>query len=489
MTKIRLLGGVAAGILLAAGGIGSQAAFAQSASLAISYGASVNAGDISTSSNLEGGVYHVASESKTVAAPGDTGTENNNNLDTLLNYAGSLPSSSVELSITLNGNMVFGTGGITAADITDSGCSTFTVTPSSGGAAGSNTATFVISNSTTCTTPISVVVPVTLTSAAQGNSGVTYSLLDGATGLGIDGGIVSANLIDVTPAFSVAVVADTLPTVIATGTAPYYTTFLTGAGYDTVIGSINSTADTNSHRDLTPADLVVATDVQTTSVAVTGAGLTTDYATFGPPLTFTPTTGETTCASTTYTGSLSTGVAATSVSLNPCSASVSILPSTYSASATLNLLTTEYTAGESATGALQTVSRQGYSVLVPWTASGTLSGTSGFSSTVRVSNQTNVAMAATVEVIESNKDATLKGRVFTLPPVPANSSISYTSAALQTAIGEDFGQADLLFTIAGSSQGSTFKRLFVRSSDSSVTEMSVGEAIEEQGQSSIIFPQ
>lgn len=445
----------------------------------LSYRTSAAAGDIDA--GVTGAAlspYFIAAESNSIL----TALTNVNDLALNLDLTGpaTLPSTGVTLTVTLTGNAAWATGGVTPADITGAGtCSSFTVVPVSGGAAGSKTATFLISNSAADCQGVNLDLPVSLTSAAIGDVVVSTELSVSGTPIDPPQGTLTA--LRVANAFSATITPDTAVvspyptnTVIA---GPAFTTFLATAGYNAILGTATVARQANSYRNLTIANTTADADIVDLDVAVTGAAanifntvdLTQVAALSGTATTITPVSGTVESAlNGTGVGSVTLGLATAAAGAIP--------PSTFSGTLTTTL-GTGYTVASSPTftGPLQQIVRQGVTVLVPWLSSATRGG-AGTNNNIRISNNGGAPAAVFAEVINTR----FAGAGYTNPglvqigTIAAGTSDNWNSTRLEGLLG-DYGQADIRITVAGAANQITMKRV-QQTADGGITEVSLGTA-------------
>lgn len=475
MKNLLLAGGAVAALLTAGAANASDLTYRTTTSTAMPGGAAAFATDI------DGGVTGSGTSPYLIAAESNTITSVGNDLALTLDLSGTstLPSTDVTLTINLVGNAVFGTGGIQSADITGaSTCASFTVVPVSGGAAGSQSAVFIVSNSASDCSGLNIDLPVALTSAAAGDVTVNTTLAVGSTPIDPPQGSLVA--IRVANAFAASLTADT-PNVAATSdtvilnASGAFTTFSTVGGNDSLIGTAAVTRVANTYRNLTIANVTADADITNVDVDVTASA-----AVFGP----------TNLASGGSLASLASNLTTTTANADSNAAGVgtitlslddtpsgAIPPSTFTGLVTTTLVS-GYTpsAAPTASGSLQPIRREGVTVIVPWIASATRAGT-GSTNNVRISNNGGAASAVYAEVINTrNAGGTYVPAIapVLLGTIAAGTSANWTSTALEAALG-DFGQADIRITVNGGAATTTIKRTLT-TADGGTTELSLGHA-------------
>jgi hypothetical protein len=430
-------------------------------------------GSIEAAGGLTTG-YDIAAESSSITSvPGDFAL----NLD--LSDTSTLPSTGVTLVISLTGNAQFGGTGISSSDITAGagGCTTLTVVPVSGGGATESSATFLVSNSASDCQSINIDLPVTLTSAAAGTVGVSTSLSVGGTLIDPPQASITP-LINIANAFSASIVADT-PSGTSTDTViegSAYTSFVTGGTFDTLLGTVTVARAPQSFLNLDPANETEDTDITDVNVSVScpisGCFSTVDLVA-GGTLAATETQGTGDAAAVANSDAAGVGT----IDLSLAAATGAIPPSSYTATVTTTLDATDYSgAAPTATGALQQTRREGVTVLVPWTSSGSRAQATGTRHNVRISNNGSADAAVYAEVL--NTRGAVAGYVapglVQLGTIAQGTSANFDSGAMQSALG-DFGQGDIRITVDSSAESITIKRQ-TQDANGSVSELSLGHA-------------
>lgn len=375
-----------------------------------------------------------------------------------------LPTGNSKLTFALTGGHTFGSAVTPGAIVANAGCAPTTVI-SSGGAATGNEVTFLISNLGGCNNgvPIHVQLPVQLanTTTALGiNSTFTTEL-----GTSIDGGAKNiTNTVQFKKAFDVKTTADAVTTAatLASGFK-----VLTG---DVALGTVVVTADTTLATGIqAAAPLVAGTDVTKADFKFVGLQ-DSKAATLKLDAAAVPTTGLISVNNPVGAAGAVTAVAA---SVNPISAS------TYTAETTLTLAA-GYTAQPAfGPSSLQSITREGSTVLLPWVASQTLVGTSQNETIVRIANIGNAATGAvSAELLTSSAGVPASTAL-----VPLASSIAkggelvITSGTLQTAFGADFGRGDVRITVEALPAGLIVRRFVRNVVNNALTEVSLGRDV------------
>ncbi len=488
-------------ILLAAAAV-SAMAFAGAASAhtltfrATAAVADIDSGDVGGAT----GSYKLAIEAANV-----TPTFGTFALADTLTAGASLPSGNVLLTISLAGG-TFGSAVTGAAVTADAvACPTFTATPSTGGASGSTSVTYLISNSSAgCSSfnldlPVApnAGVPVTVTTTLQTEA---LTPIDGLTASRQILTRPSAFNAVINGAISPATPAGALGDTFATLTVlPVYTTFKTGTGGHTgapetatvaQLGTVEILADTTAFRDLAKTSVTLA-DVLTATVAVTG-----DYSAFDGA------GGSTTLGGipeSSITGSvrnfsgapLTTAlVAAGAAGAAPVSpeafvvtreTAVTAIPtSAYTVSVGYTLVAPTYTPEGPFAGAFETIGRDGTNVVVPWLNSNSIQALNGTSNIIRLGNTSGAIVGPVYAQVLNN---TLTAGVTTtpvqlFPNIAANGERVINTATLTSALGE-FGRGDVQISVEAPANVITARR-YATLANGSVTEVSNGTVASDQ---------
>jgi len=475
MTKNILLAATAASVMAFAGAASAHTLTFQTGPVAGAIDATETGGATSA--------YKLASEAKV-----PPGSANFALVDTL--SGGNLPSGNVVLTVNLTGatfSSAVGAGVVTGA----TACTTFTSTLSSGGASGSTSVTFLISNSAPDCSALNMLLPIT---PGAGTATVTTTLAT-ESGTPIDGLTASRNIVVRGSAFDVVfdaaigggALADTFATL---ATTPVYTTFSTTGGHNIApesatagqLGTIRITVDGTQHADLTgtlfalPAHVTDAdTVVSGNFTAFDGAG---GGATLGAAATVTPTTAT--------INNQQAALTAGAVPFIVTRETGGVIPSSnYSAQVTYTLDSTLYNQEGPATGALETIQRDGTNVIFPWMNSTSIQTVTGTTNLIRLGN---TGSAATGPVFAQVLNAASSASGYTAAPAPVqiaasiagNSELVINTATLSSALG-NWGRGDVQISIEAPSNTITARR-YATLSNGSITEFQSGSVASDQNQ-------
>lgn len=405
---------------------------------------------------------------------------------------GNLPSGNVLLTVSLSGGTfgaAVGAGAITAGP----GCSTFTSTLSSGGASGGTTATFILSNSAPDCPAFNLDIPVTPNTGSAVT--MTTTLAVDGSGTPIDGLTASRQIISRPGAFSVAIdgaigagaLADTFATLAV---LPVYTTFSTTGGHSggapesaTVgqLGTIRINVAAGVHRDLAD-NLATAADVTDADVTVTGNFNAFNGA--GGAVTLGGVAADTVTGTTATALNRQVALTAAAQAFIVTRETGGVIPSsTYSASVAYTLNPTFYNQEGPATGALETIQRDGTNVVFPWMNSTSIQAITGTTNLIRLGNTNSVASGPVfAQVLNAASSDT--GYVAAAAPVqiaasiPANGEVVINTATLTTALG-NWGRGDVQISIEAASNTITARR-YATLSNGSITEFQSGTVAADQ---------
>jgi hypothetical protein len=430
-------------------------------------------------------------------------------LDINLSPTSTFPSGNNIISIDLNGG-TFATA-LSSANVSAPGC---TVVLSSGGAAGSTNANFLVSSSGGSCSSAQLDIPVTpgaasdvwLRSTLRTEAG---SPIDPDTAqtqpAGNPFGALAQNqealqLVDRVNAFAVvidgAIGAGALTDTFATLTqSPVYTEFFVGTnGHDGVIetddegqlGTIRITVDTTARRDLA-LNFVTAADVTDADVVVTGNFTAFNGASGAVDLgavAATVNTAATTATINNQQAALTAGAVPFTVNAD----GGAIPSSAYSATVSYTLNPTFYASEGPVSGALETIGRDGTNVVFPWMNSSSIQTVTGTSNVVRLGN---ISTAATGPVFVQVLNAVNSGSSYTpatapvqiAPSIAANGELVISTAALTAAVGE-FGRGDLQISVEAPPSTITARR-YATLANGSVTEFESGTVANDQNQTNV----
>lgn len=371
-----------------------------------------------------------------------------------------LPSGNNLYKITLS-NATFGTA-VTTAALVGANC---TAALSSGGAAGDSTVTFLVSTSGgACNGFTEINLPVKPT--ASGSVSVTTSYTTEAL-TPIDGAAKTLEAIYAINAFQPSIIGTLGATGAGTDTFALIGPDADGDTYtalsgDGNLGRVAIYVDERAQFNLTPGDFVDVTDVDDATVIVTG-----DFSAFNGAAgtadnpTLAGTSATLNGANTVATFSGVEAAVALPLATKPAGAAVTVVAdgdqipaSSYNASINFELDDTRYAAQAGASGALETIEREGTNFIAPWAGGSNagsqsvirLSSTGGASGTVYVT-LSNAFVTAGV----AKADDTCEVGV-----VPAAGDLVIGQPQLKTCFG-DFLRGDLLITVEGAPEQLTAK--------------------------------
>jgi len=346
---------------------------------------------------------------------------------------------------------------------------------SSGGGAGDNSVTLLVSGINNCDNSATNGVydvagdfgfrpDIAITGA--GSVSVSTNIVTDSGGTKVDGGVASnapLTLIELVDAFSVEVVAD--PDAIADLDAdPIYTAFEDATPADDTLGTINIVCDTTADIDFANT----AVDCQS-AAQLAGADLTIN--------------GD-------FTGlsDFQVGVTSMTVAMDELSATLDLQPqgddnNTGSGALTVTatvdgapdldpLQNSSYT-GELAIDlgpafideapfpiALASIVREGTQVIVPWVASAEQLSTGADRSIIRITNHSDVPARAFVEVQTSSLDTfPAAPGPFQLDDIPPGGEIAFRSSDTTAIFGADVGRTDLEFVIEATPDNVSLRHL------------------------------
>ena len=380
-----------------------------------------------------------------------------------------LPSGNNLYTITLT-NGTFGTA-VTTAALVGANC---TSALSSGGGANQSTVTFLVSTSGgSCNGFSEVNLPIKPTAAGTVTVTTNYTT---EAGTPIDGAAKSLDAIYAVDAFQPAF--NSTLTTAGAGTDTFAligpavaggNTYTTLSG-DTNIGKTAIYVDVRAQRNLTPGNFVATTDVTDATVIVTGDFTAFDGAagTAGNPVL---TTGNGAAAAITATLNAASTVATfaaaqanvtQSLAIKPAGSAVTVtadggqIPaSAYNASLSFTLAPASFAAQAGASGAFETIEREGTNFIAPWTGGSQAQS----QSVIRLSSTGTASGSVFVQLT----NAYTSGNVAIADPVscnvgsvPAAGDLVIGQPALKACFG-DFLRGDLLITVEGASAQLTAK--------------------------------
>lgn len=373
-----------------------------------------------------------------------------------------LPSGNAKLTFSLTGGATFGTT-VTAGAVKTKDLCAPTTTVSAGGGANQSTVTFLVSELNGCDNdnPISVALPLKLNNNTQVVN-VTSNLVTEAN-TAIDGGTATtqtgqSDLISFANAFSATITADTT---VTQAELPDFTTL----SQNKVLGSatinienyklgIQANAGTVDADDLESATFTVGGNVTNVDVFVGGEQVDED----GVLVVEDPET-------TPYVVTVSEAEDSPIIQGGAYNLSVTLTPTAAS-------LLSGSTFGPSA---LQSITREGSSYVVPWVASGTLAQASTSNTVVRIANIGSAAVGrVSVELLTSSNGVTTSALVPLASSIGSRGEVVITSASLEQAIGSDFGRGDLRITVEGDPQNLIVRRFVQSTVNGALSEVTLG---------------
>lgn len=385
-----------------------------------------------------------------------------------------LPSGNALLTFSLTGGATFGSA-VTAGAIVKNGTCAPTTTVSSGGAAAGSTVTFLISSLAGCndTNAIHALIPAQLNSTAGVN--VTSNLTT-ELGTAIDGGTASTvsskgvDLISFAKAFSVKFTPDTVTT------AATLVSKFKGLTADTALGTITVAADTTAYTGIAGTTQVAATDLSKAAVTLKGDFATVDVVLTGAGFSKAQTASNALGTATFTTDAPVVGTYAVNAAVN--AKTPIIAGSGYTATVELTPTTVYNAIPASGPTALQPVTREGSSFLLPWVASGTLSKTSTSNTVVRIANLGTAASGAvSIELLTSSTGApTSTALVPVASSIAAKGELVLTSALLEAYLGADFGRGDIRITVESLGSDLSVRRFVQSTVNGALSEVSLGRS-------------
>lgn len=394
--------------------------------------------------------------------------------------AGLFPTGNVLIHVNVTGGVF--DGALDGSEVTGTGTSVI----SQGGQNGANSVVFLVSGSEACNAPDICTIDLPL---VLDGSNVSFSVgLQTDAGAPVDNSSatnrVSAQVVRVAPAFSIAVAADTVATIADLNAATGPFTDFTGPS-DRILGTYSVGGNSvligaNSrpvNRNL-DGDDVDATDVA--SVDLTLTGTMAAFETLPGDVLF----GGASADDISAASSTATYDAIGDFDSGPTS--IEVIPDLVTAIArsAYNLAITvvpapgsPLTAGTSGAGALQSIERNGTQITFPWTQSATQGAGSGTTSVFRFGNTEATAAGAVFVEVKNTSEPLYSnpGLVQIAPSIPANGELVRNSTQLEAALG-NYGRGDLEFTIEAEPGTLTGRQFVVRSG---VIQQVIGGTIEQ----------
>lgn len=439
------------------------------ASVAVLAGAAhaITFGPVTVSATSIGtGTYNLANEvAFTTSAPAGTITV------PVLASTGTLPSGNILLDITLT-NAVFSeqVGGAAVTKNTGTGtgaCSSaLSSVLSSGGNTSTGSVTFVLSGLNDCTIGQGVQAALPIRATGAGSVGVTAAFRTEAS-VPVDGGSLarSAPVVSLVSGFAPTVTADTNTTQLTLASG-----FKAFAG-DTALGTAQVALSTATVYSNLGGTLIDSSNVASVTIAVTGdfTGYGTGTGNASVQIGAATAVISGSVASATFTGTAAQAIASSAVTIGVTAGtgtSAAILNSSdYSATMTVGYSTGSgfSTATESTSAALDSIRREGTTILLPWTSSATNAVSSGSTNIVRIGNRTSTAINGVFArvVNTSTSGFTNPGLVSLGSSIPANGELLITSATLEAALG-NFARGDVEIVVEAPSASLSVRRLVSR---------------------------
>ena len=381
---------------------------------------------------------------------------------------------------------------------------------SSGGAAGSTTAKFLVSSAGGACNLANLDLPIKPNAGSEVSVTTTLSTEAGAP---IDPpAAATLKIVSRVDAFKVvfdsAIGSGALGDTFATlAVNPVYTTFSTAPGAHTAggetstvgqLGTIKLVVDTTAFKDLAKAPVAL--------IDVTEAGVTVDgnynafnalpgLVTLGAPMVINTGATQATLASS---GAVATSlvIAASAVPAAPAvsgvpfivtreAAATAIPSSTYKASVSYKLDTASYIQEGPALGDLETIGRDGTNVVFPWMNSSSVQAVNGTSNIIRLGNVAGSASGPVYAQVLNSVNAgagytAATAPVLLFPNIAANGERVINTETLTTALGE-FGRGDVQISVEAPSATITARR-YATLANGSVTELNSGTVASDQNQ-------
>lgn len=390
--------------------------------------------------------------------------------------AGVFTTDDVLLTVTLT-NGTFDQA-VTVANI-DATCAS-SASVSTGGTVGSSTVTFLVSGIDGCDDvltsggtfasgdDIGFSLPIDLTGA--GDLGISTNIITDSGSTPVDGGTATLAFVSLDDAYDVNILASGTDSIADLDANPIYTSF-DGAGGNGIIGTLELDCNTAIDIDLNGTAVDCNNDIDAITATLSG-----DVSAFTAGVDIAGVTGTNNVAEDESTGDLSgllasAGFGPTNIELNEDGDVIN--PSDYTLSVSVDL-GAAFVDESAFTGTLDSVVREGTTVVVPWFASAAIAAANNSTNVFRISNISSADARVFVEVLTAS-DGTFvdPGIVETGSPLSANGEMVMTSGTITTLLADDPGRADLRITIEQTEDNLTFRR-FVTAPDGSLTEMTVG---------------
>jgi len=404
-------------------------------------------------------------------------------------------SSTYILTFSITGG-TFETTGILPSDLTVSG-GTGTTVPFTGDVTSTKVQFIVNAGTTTSLATATWVSKGIIPSSDKSSVVVTASIASNASPSQlIDGGAVSATVIDYRTALTFTATAEDQKLSLASGFKKFGTAVLAAGGTaDATSGRIGSGI---KFAKVTPATGALATDLvyRTTGAEVTATDVTAATLTIGGSLTSLDArvgSGATLQLADASTGVIpllnATNIAAltssTGANITLQQKATPVVPSevTYTVKPTDVVMTAGMIAGTYPAKTIGAVSYEGTNFFAAWITDG--AGTSGFKNTIRLGNRSAAAIASVKASLINPLVTGTTGTVAStatceVGPLPASGELLITSAKLLACFGA-FGRSDVRLTIQGNSSDMVAK-LRITSPDGSASDTALGTGVTDAAQ-------
>lgn len=484
MTKNVLLAAAAVSVMAFAGAASAHTLTFRAAAVPTT---DIDAGDTGGASSP----YKLAVEASTITPPSAVFA-----LVSSLSAGSTFPSGNNFIQLDLAGGTF--ASGLTASTVIAPGC---TSVLSSGGAAGSTTAKFLISSAGGACNLANLDLPIAPNAGAEVSVTSTISTEAGAP---IDPpSAATLKVLSRVNAFNAVIngalgaggaLGDTFATLTAT---PVYTQFSTAAGAHTALpetatvaqlGTITINVDTTAYSDLAKT-FVDAADVTEAGVVVEGNfnafNGTGGSATLGATgSTFNATATTATIASSSAVATALTGGVLPYIVTRE-TAPVAIPSSGYKATVSYVLATALYNQEGPFSGDLETIGRDGTNVVFPWMNSSSVQAVNGTSNIIRLGNVAGSASGPVYAQVLNSVNAgagytAATAPVLLFPNIAANGERVINTETLTNALGE-FGRGDVQISVEAPSATITARR-YATLANGSVTELNSGTVASDQNQ-------
>lgn len=384
------------------------------------------------------------------------------------------PSALSKLTVALSEGAVFSKAfSITQLnDDVDNECAP-TISLSTGGAAGTSAATFLVEGLNKCVDDALIFnVPVTL-AATPASFNIATSLTTEA-GTKIAAGTATtqtetADLISFDSAVKINIAADDVATQATIDSD--FQKLATVGDFDNIIGTATVAVDTSKYLGIDSAAKIASTNFSNTAFTVVGDLENVVVAVNGEVVEegeATPNEG---------TAIIAPVAANYTVTVTETGEDNSIPGGSYQGRIRLNVPASGAVVNSVATGlvSLQSVTREGAQYLIPWVASRTLAQTSTSNTVIRIANIGSSAVGrVSAELLTSSNGVTTSTLVPLASSITPRGELVITSNSLQNAIGSDFGRADIRITVEGAPANLVVRRFVQSTVNGALSEVSLG---------------